>query len=95
MKIKGFDLDLEFVYKRSEWCDAPIKDAPAGWRQRRGYGNTCQRHAAYVVNGKKLCRLHAGNEVLDQLFAKHPTHFYNKANQPSVQVKPGAKEVAR
>ena len=93
MKLNSYGLELDFIYPadRIQWCEAPIKDQPTGWRARRDYGNTCQRHATYDVNGKKLCRMHAGNEVLDTLFSKHPTHFYRVSNQPSVQPKPGVK----
>jgi hypothetical protein len=95
LKINAYGLELDFVYPEIkggrasiEWCEAEIKDQPVGWRARRGYGGNCQRHATYNVNGKKLCRMHAGNEVLDQLFKNHKTHFYRVSNQPSVQRKP-------
>ena len=88
-------LGLEFIIQdwtqlrlKVQRCDAEIKDQPAGWRARRGYGKNCQRHAIYTFNGKRLCRIHAGAAILDHLMADHPTHFYRLANQPSVMKKP-------
>lgn len=87
-------LDLDFVVPgpgpqfRQEWCEAEIKDQPQGWRARRGYDNTCRRHAVYIVFGRKLCRIHAGAEILDQLFRDHPTHYYVQANVPRLQRRP-------
>lgn len=69
-------------------CDAEIKDQPAGWRLRRGYGNHCQRHAVYIINGEELCRLHAGDRVLDLLMKDHPSLHYIKSNVPRLQRKP-------
>lgn len=89
MKVPA-TLKLEFIlpHEGKIECEAEIKDNPAGWRQRRGYGNNCQRHAAYRVGEKKFCRMHAGAEVLDILYAAHPTHFYRVSNIPAVQMKP-------
>ncbi len=93
MKVNKHDLDfilpaVSAKKPKPERCEAEVKDQPEGWRARRGYGNNCQRHAVYNLEGRKLCRLHAGGELLDLLMQDHPTHFYRTANIPALQRKP-------
>lgn len=90
MKInKDLDVDLAFYSPdtKRKWCEEPMKDQPHGWRASRGYGNSCQRHGFYIINGKTYCRQHAGGHVLDILMKDHPTLVYHKSNQPAVQKK--------
>lgn len=94
MKVNHLDVDFvlpvqsEVPRATRIYCEEEIKDQPTGWRQRRGYGNNCQRHAVYDIGSKKLCRLHAGTYLLDELFKAHPDYFYRKSNTPSLQRKP-------
>jgi len=51
-------------------CEAKVQDFTyqhrfGRWREQ--YGDRCQCKARYIVNGKKLCKRHAGVAALDHL----------------------------
>lgn len=60
--------------ERKPWrrprCSAEVQPATAHWRERFGKDTICELTASHEVNGKGLCRRHAGDLVLDLLIGK-------------------------
>lgn len=60
---------VRFTYQMLR-CEATVGDATARWRARAGKDDICERSAAYRVNGRHLCKLHAGDACLELLTAE-------------------------
>ncbi len=51
--------------KKHTRCEAIVTDAVKGWRERAGKDFNCERLSRYEVGGKKLCKLHAGEALIN------------------------------
>ena len=45
-------------------CEALVKEPTARWRDYCGRDDQCERRAHFVIDGRRLCRLHAGEAVI-------------------------------
>lgn len=52
---------LHLKYHQREFCSATVQPMP-GYNYIRKRG--CRRHASFLVNGSKLCELHAGRALI-------------------------------
>ena len=54
--------------ERKPWqrprCEAEVTIFTQRWRERSGKDMICERVALYKIGKKKLCKLHAGDELL-------------------------------
>jgi len=60
MKVEHFD-QSEVTYWKKEGC---TQDVTIGTTTMVKRVQRCKHKAAFVVNGRKLCQLHAGQEAL-------------------------------
>lgn len=62
-KVEWFK-QLNLRYHSREFCSATVQPMP-------GYNyikkRKCRRHASFLVNGSKLCELHAGRALIELL----------------------------
>lgn len=83
-----FKLSVEYApqdnvrYQARGRCEAPVLIAPGTIHKKE---RKCWHHWAYIVDGRKLCALHAGQECLKEALKLRP----KKAAAPSPE-KPGS-----
>lgn len=54
-------------YLKRGRCEAQVNDFTKQWRARAGKDDLCERHALYLIDGKRFCKFHAGDYVLNYL----------------------------